>query len=127
MKDRVAYSMFKSKRSKGTNKENHSSDLPSLSRKEVLILEMLIGSAGDLFGLEMVEASKGELKRGTIYVTLQRMTEKGLIESKVEPRTAPEIGIPRRLYKVTGYGQRVFAAHKAAQSTWAADFVSVGG
>lgn len=88
---------------------------------------MLISSGGDLFGLEMVEASKGELKRGTIYVTLHRMAEKGLIESKPEPRTAPEVGIPRRLYRVTGYGQRVFAAYQAAHSIWATDLVSVGG
>jgi PadR family transcriptional regulator PadR len=119
--------MLKSKRVKSINKENGSSALPSLSRKEALILRMLVGSAGELFGLEMVEASRGELKRGTIYVTLQRMTEKGLIESKAEPRTAPEIGIPRRLYKATSYGQRVYAAYQAAQASLSAVFVPAGG
>lgn len=91
-------------------------ELPPLPRKEALILEMLVESRQELYGLEMVEASKGELKRGTIYVTLQRMTEKGLIESKAEPRPAPEVGIPRRVYRVTGYGQRVWAAYRAARS-----------
>ena len=90
--------------------------LPSLSRKEFLILEMLIASGRELFGLEMVEASNGALKRGTIYVTLQRMHEKGLVDSEPEPRTAPEIGIPRRLYKVTGYGQRMYKAYRAARA-----------
>jgi hypothetical protein len=117
--------MFKSKRSKDTDKEN-SSGLPSLSRKEVLIIEMLIGSAGELFGLEMVEASKGELKRGTIYVTLQRMTEKGFIESKPEPRAAPEVGIPRRMYRITGYGAKVFAAYEAARSVLIPSFGITG-
>jgi PadR family transcriptional regulator PadR len=89
---------------------------PRLSRKEALILEMLIEKLGELFGLEMVEASNGNLKRGTVYVTLQRMEEKGLIESRKEARPEGELGIPRRLYKITGHGQRVLAAREAAQS-----------
>jgi DNA-binding PadR family transcriptional regulator len=85
--------------------------LSSLSQKEALILGLLINSGSNLFGLEMVESSNGELKRGTIYVTLQRMQEKGLIDSKPEPRPVPEIGIPRRLYWPTGLGQRSFIAY----------------
>lgn len=110
-------------------KENGSSvpDLPSLSRKEALILEMLVGSGRELYGLEMVEESNGELKRGTIYVTLQRMKEKGFIDSKAEPRPSPEIGIPRRLYWPTGYGQRVFTAYRAAHSVLAGAFAEAGG
>lgn len=96
------------------NKDNETG-LPSLSRKEALILEMLISGGRELYGLEMVEASSGELKRGTIYVTLQRMQEKGLVESRQEERTAPEIGIPRRLYRITGDGQRVLLAY---QTMW---------
>lgn len=91
-------------------------DFPSLSRKETLILEMLIGSGRELFGLEMVDASNGQLKRGTIYVTLQRMQDKGFIDSKQEPRPEPEIGIARRLYSPTSYGQRVYAVYQAARS-----------
>lgn len=90
--------------------------LPSLSRKEALILDMLLSSGRELYGLEMVGASNGELKRGTIYVTLQRMKEKGFIDSKPEPRHAPEVGIARRVYWPTGHGQRVYAAYKAAHS-----------
>lgn len=96
--------------------EDSPTDFPSLSRKEVLILEMLVSSGRELFGLEMVEDSNGELKRGTIYVTLQRMQEKGFIDSKQEPRPEPEIGIARRMYSPTAYGQRVYAAYQAARS-----------
>ena len=102
-------------------------NLPSLSRKEALILEMLVGSGRELYGLEMVDDSNGKLKRGTIYVTLQRMKEKGLIDSKPEPRPAPEIGIPRRLYWPTGYGQRVLAAYQLAHSLLLADTAVTGG
>lgn len=111
---------------KKEEKEAANAGLPSLSRKEHRVLEMLIQSKRELFGLEMVEASNGELKRGTIYVTLQRMQEKGLVDSKPEPRTAPEIGIPRRLYSVSGYGQRVYRAYQAARQAFGAEFIPVG-
>ncbi len=88
-------------------------EFPRLSRKETLILEMLM-SKDEMFGLEMVEASEGGLKRGTIYVTLQRMADKGFVESREEPRTIPEIGIPRRKYKATGLGERVYQANLKA-------------
>lgn len=96
---------------------NEQEFLSSLSRKEALILALLINSGSNLFGLEMVEFSNGELKRGTIYVTLQRMQEKGLIDSKPEQRPAPEIGIPRRLYWPTVRGHRSFAAYETVHPT----------
>ncbi len=114
--------MQKAEKRKEENKPRDAG-LPSLSRKERAILEMLIVSGRDFYGLEMVEASGGDLKRGTIYVTLQRMQEKGLVDSKPEPRTAPEIGIPRRLYSVTGYGERVYRAYQAAQSVLMSEFI----
>ena len=85
-------------------------DFPRLSQKEILILEML-SDRGEMFGLEMVEASAGGLKRGTIYVTLSRMCDKGYVESREAPRQAPEIGIPRRVYRVTGLGQSAYSAN----------------
>lgn len=87
-------------------------EFPKLSRKEFAILEMLIGQ--EMFGLEMVEASGGALKRGTIYVTLQRMSDKGYIESREEVRQMPEIGIPRRKYWATGLGEKVYQTNLKA-------------
>ena len=88
--------------------------LPPLPDTEQLILELLVTSGKAMFGLELIEASGGRLKRGTIYVTLQRMTKKGFVESREEARTAPEIGIPRRLYTASGLGIRVLRAYAAA-------------
>lgn len=102
-----------------------SNEFPKLSRKEFLILEMLIGK-GEMFGLEMVEASNGELKSGTIYVTLSRMSRKGYIESREEPRELPEIGIPRRKYCATGLGQKVFQANVKALEFFNSDFAWEG-
>ena len=90
------------------------SEFPKLSSKEFKILQLLI-SNGEMFGLEMIEASEGELKRGTIYVTLQRMGDKGYVESREEPRQNPEIGIPRRKYWATGLGKRVYQTNLKAQ------------
>jgi DNA-binding PadR family transcriptional regulator len=88
--------------------------IPNLSGKEFVILEMLL-EAGEMFGLEMVDASNGELKKGTIYVTLQRMSEKGLVESRAEPRAEPEIGIARRKYQATNLGQTIFKSQELAR------------
>ena len=44
-------------------------ELPRLSRTERLILELLADE--EKFGLQIVEDSKGALKRGTVYVTLR--------------------------------------------------------
>ncbi len=46
------------------------------SRTETLILDLL-RQGRERYGLELVEASGGRVKRGTVYVTLGRMEEKG--------------------------------------------------
>ena len=104
---------------------SQTNEFPKLSRKEFKILELLIAK-GEMFGLEMVEASEGELKRGTIYVTLQRMGDKGYIESREEPRPMPEIGIPRRKYWATGLGERVYQTNLKAREFFNSDF-ALGG
>ena len=101
---------------------SNNNEFPKLSPKEMLTLEMLI-SNGEMFGLEMVEASEGELKRGTIYVTLQRMSDKGYIESREEPRELPEIGIPRRKYSATGLGERVYQTNLKAQEFFTSELI----
>lgn len=106
-------------------KDGREAGLPRLSRTEALILSLLMGKS-ELYGLEMVEQSDGRLKRGTIYVTLGRMQDKGLVESRKEPRQSPEVGIPRRLYSITGYGMRVIAAYEVARENFA-NFAICGG
>lgn len=65
-----------------------------------------------MYGLEMVKASEGQLKRGTIYVTLNRMEDKGYIKSQAAARHPNAIGPSKRLYKATQYGTRVLVAWK---------------
>jgi DNA-binding PadR family transcriptional regulator len=83
--------------------------VPRLSSKESLILELL-ARGEELYGLQLVAASKGRLKRGTVYVTLGRMEQKGYVTSRAEDAPDGAGGLPRRLYEATSFGLRVWKA-----------------
>jgi PadR family transcriptional regulator, regulatory protein PadR len=95
--------------------------LPTLSPKESLILELLVG-AKEMYGLELVAASAGDLKRGTIYVTLARMEEKGYVASRLEAAPPAAGGLPRRIYAPTPLGRDVLAAWMTAASRFSVRF-----
>src|SRR6266850_1142458 len=82
----------------------------TLSAKESLILELLV-EREELYGLQLVAASKRRLKRGTVYVTLGRMEDKGYVTSRLEDPSPESGGLPRRVYRPTALGRRVL-------STW---------
>lgn len=63
-----------------------------------------------MYGLQIVEESRGHIARGSVYVLLDRMETKGLVESEQEEKDPGVSGIPRRMYKATGAGAR---AHRA--------------
>lgn len=84
---------------------------PRLSQIETLILELLTEHT-ELYGLEMIDASRRRLKRGTVYVTLNRMEEKGYVKSRTVE--AEGRGPARVVYRVTGEGSRVLAALQMA-------------
>ena len=56
-----------------------------------------------------------KLKRGSVYVTLGRMAEKGFVTSRTV-KSEHESGLPRRLFQVTGLGQRALQVWQFAQS-----------
>ncbi len=85
----------------------------TLSAKESLILELLVAEQ-ELYGLQLVAASKRKLKRGTVYVTLGRMEDKGYVSSRLEDAPAEAGGLPRRIYQPTALGRRVLAAWTSA-------------
>ncbi len=78
----------------------------------------MLGDA-ELFGLQVVERSGGRIKRGTVYVTLARMQDKGYLESRTEPLAPGGIGLPRRLYRPTPFGLRVLDASLHAARAFA--------
>ncbi len=79
-----------------------------LTAKEHEILTLLIGHGAEMYGLEMVARSGGRLSRGSIYVLLDRLEERGLVSSRLEDRPPGTSGVARRLYRPTGHGRRVF-------------------
>ena len=95
--------------------------LLTLSAKESLILELLVREH-EMYGLQMVAASKRRLKRGTVYVTLGRMEEKGYLTSRLEDAPPDAGGLPRRLYQPTALGRRVLTAWTTAARTLIPEF-----
>lgn len=81
-------------------------ELPRLSSKEKVILELL-AARGRMYGLQLVSDSRGKLKRGTVYVTLGRMEQKGFIESEPEKLSDDSGRVPRRMYRATSFGVHV--------------------
>ncbi|WP_256754204.1 PadR family transcriptional regulator [Mesorhizobium sp. Mes31] len=90
-------------------------NVPNLSNTEYEIMNLL--RSREMYGLEMIKASPS-LKRGTIYVTLDRMTDKGFVTSRAV-QNPNEAGMPKRLYSVTALGQRVLHAREAAMTAFA--------
>jgi PadR family transcriptional regulator PadR len=85
--------------------------IPTLPPKEALILELLVGEF-EMYGLQLVAASRRRLKRGTVYVTLGRMEEKGFITSRLEDAPPEAGGLPRRIYEPTAFGRRVLDGYE---------------
>ncbi len=75
----------------------------SRAEKEGIVLGLLAGGR-ELYGLEMIRASRGSLKRHSIYTLLGRMEDERLIEGRDvhDPKAS---GLPRRLYKITELGK----------------------
>lgn len=91
-------------------------DMPRISRVEAEILGLL--RSKEMYGLELVKESS-ILKRGTVYVTLERMADKGYVTSREAERLPHESGLPRRIYSITALGQRAMAASQAAAAAFA--------
>jgi DNA-binding PadR family transcriptional regulator len=80
---------------------------PTLSATERVVLELLSAKQDRMYGLELVAESRGRLKRGTVYVVLGRMQQKGYVEAEPE-KFADDSGlVPRRMYHATALGLRV--------------------
>jgi DNA-binding PadR family transcriptional regulator len=86
---------------------------PFATATEIRVLEILAENVG-LYGLEVVRHSGGKLKRGTVYVTLGRLKERGLVRSAVL-RKPGHPGLPRPVYSNTKHGYRMLEAWKVAQ------------
>lgn len=82
---------------------------PFATETELLVLRLLRDAPTGLYGLQLVDTSEGKLKRGTVYVTLGRLEEKGFVDSRTKAQ-ANHAGLPRPVYRITGLGQRALEA-----------------
>lgn len=87
---------------------------PFATETELKVLALLEENVG-MYGLELVRQSGGKLKRGTVYVTLGRLEERGLVRSAVL-RKPGHPGLPRPVYSITKDGYRMLEAWKVASN-----------
>ena len=76
-----------------------------LNKKSLLVLQILFGQRGEMFGLDIIALSDNKLKRGLIYLTLYSLENRGYISSRNEPGLSG-----RRLYKITNKGEEIIMA-----------------
>ena len=92
-----------------------SDDFPKISDTEHLILKLISINGPEMFGLEIVRASNGKVKRGSLYTTLARMESKGLVKSRKETTPPDYLSAPRRMYTLSGLGDEAMKAKETAQ------------
>jgi DNA-binding PadR family transcriptional regulator len=79
-----------------------------VNRKEHKAMEVLMAAVRPLYGLDIVERSDGMLGKGTVYVTLARLEERGFIEAEEVISGGAGGLMPRRLYSITTAGARAY-------------------
>ena len=72
-------------------------------------MKLLLNNGREMYGLQFVKCSNGGIKRGTLYTTLSRMEDKGLVESRKETDPPEGLFAPRRLYSISGLGRRTLS------------------
>lgn len=75
------------------------------------------------YGLDMVEASNGDLQRGVIYVWLARLEEDGLVQRRMEPEPC-DPGFPRHQFRISGAGRRELERLEATETVSLPDLVT---
>jgi DNA-binding PadR family transcriptional regulator len=79
-----------------------------LGEFEVIVLMAVLHAHDKAYGSairdEIERRSKRSVSRGAVYITLERLEEKGLLSSSAGDASLARGGRPRRLFKVTPYG-----------------------
>lgn len=87
-------------------------DMKMPSQREAAILSILIN--GERYGREIrseyEERTNRRLPLGALYVTLSRMEDSGLVESRMGESVHERGGNRRKYFKMTGLGERALAA-----------------
>jgi PadR family transcriptional regulator, regulatory protein PadR len=82
----------------------------TLGEFELLVLLAVLQAGEDANGAailkELQERAARDVARGALYVTLDRLEEKGLLASTTERDPSPRGGRPRRFYRVRAAGRQ---------------------
>jgi PadR family transcriptional regulator PadR len=82
----------------------------SLGEFELLVLLAVLRAGdhanGSAVRAEIETTTSRRIARGAVYVTLDRLEEKGLLASKVSPHPAGKGGPPTRWYRISVAGRR---------------------
>lgn len=78
----------------------------AVSITELKILTLLARAPKGMFGSQIVHQSNGFVPRGSIYVTLDRLEDKNLVEHEVVPGTQ-QLNLERSRYAITKEGREV--------------------
>ena len=90
---------------------------------ELLVLLALIRLGDDAYGVpisEAIEQSSGrEVSIGSVYITLDRLAEKGLVSSRLGEPTAERGGRAKTYFRITAKGLRdVRQAQRTLTALW---------
>lgn len=91
-----------------------------VSPTEALILGLLVQKSRGAYGSELVHASEGKLKRGSVYSLLGRLEVSGLVTS-IEEKATDALALPRTKYKISASGVKAraeFAAFVGLHDTY---------
>jgi PadR family transcriptional regulator, regulatory protein PadR len=88
---------------------------PSLGQFEQLVLTAVLSLADNAYGVTIHEkvsklAAPKRVSLGAVYVTLDRLEEKGLIASTLSDPTAARGGRAKRCYRLNERGERALDA-----------------
>ena len=82
--------------------------LAPLGEFEVVVLLAVLQRGSDAYGSairEEIERRSGRaVSRGAVYITLDRLEDKGLLVSRAAPATGKRGGRQKRVFKVTHHG-----------------------
>lgn len=85
-----------------------------MNKAERTILRLLREKSPQ-YGLDLVRASRGALRRGTVYVHLHALEREGFIRSEKGTKLTPLLGNVRRIYFLVGKGRQALIDEESPQ------------
>ena len=89
---------------------------------EQVVMRILQSEPKGLYGLQIVEQSRGVIKRGSVYVLLGRLEKKGFVEAARLPAARNHSGLVRPIYQLSAEGVRTLSFIRTQRERLAGTF-----